>query len=173
MTDLDFNTSDKMPHDQPASFYPNFITPEEGHPMTDHFEVVNTGDERGRGLKSKVPFHKGERVAQLSGIITSHVTINTIQITPTLHFHDQWFCRFLLHSCDPNLAIDVMTLEARATHAIEPREYATIDYRATEDVIAIQFPCSCGAENCCGWMRGRTEKPNEEGRLFLFRGHNT
>ena len=149
--------------------YDSMIPWEDGHPMSYQFEVVDTGDERGQGLKSKVPFHQGERVARLSGILTSRVTVNTIQIAPTLHFHDQWFCRFLLHSCDPNLSINVMTLEARATREIQPGEYVTIDYRVTEDVIEFQFPCDCGAENCCGWMRGRTEEPNEEGRLFLMR----
>lgn len=156
-------------NEKATPLYDRLIPWEEGHPMSDQFEVVDTGDERGRGLKSTVPFQKGDRVARLSGVITSRVTINTIQITPTLHFHDQWFCRFLLHSCDPNLAIDVTVLEARATRDIQPGEYVTIDYRATEDEIAYQFPCNCGAENCCGWMRGRTEEPNEEGRRFLTR----
>ena len=155
--------------EQAAPLYDSLIPREDGHPMSDQFEIVNTGDGRGRGLQSKVAFHKGERVARLSGVLTNHTTINTIQITPTLHLHDPWFCRFLLHSCDPNLAIDLATLETHATRDIRPGDYVTIDYRATEDAVAFQFPCNCGAENCCGWMRGRNEEPNEDGRLFLMR----
>ncbi len=150
-------------NEKATPIYDSLIPWEEGHPTTEHFEVVETGDERGRGMKSKTAFQKGALAARLSGVITSHVTINTIQISPTLHFHDPWFCRFLLHSCDPNLAIDVTTLEARATRDIQPGDYVTIDYRATEDKIEFQFPCNCGAENCCGWMHGRLEKPSKDG----------
>ena len=35
------------------SFYPGIIPAEEGHPTSAKFIVVETGDERGRGLKSK------------------------------------------------------------------------------------------------------------------------
>ncbi len=159
----DFNPYGRPVNENATPLYDSLIPWEEGHPMSDQFAVVDTGDERGRGLTSRVSFQKGSLVARLSGIITSHVTINTIQITPTLHFHDQWFCRFMLHSCDPNLAIDVSVLEARATRDIQPGEYVTIDYRATEDVIEYQFLCNCRAENCCGWMHGRLEEPIREG----------
>jgi len=160
------STSKSISTDKNAiPLYDSLIPWEEGHPMSDCFEIVETGDERGRGLKSKVPFQKGECVARLSGVLTSRVTLNTIQITPTLHFHDAWFCRFLLHSCDPNLAIDVMLMKSRATRDIQPGEYVTIDYRATEDFIESQFRCNCGADNCCGWMRGRLEETEEAGGI--------
>ncbi len=155
--------------EEAVPLYDRLIPREEGHPMSDQFEIVDTGDARGRGLRSKVPFRKGERVARLSGVLTNHTTIDTIQIIPTLHLHDPWFCRFLLHGCNPNLAIDVTVMEAMATRDIRPGDYLTIDYRATEDVIEFQFPCHCGAENCCRWMRGRLEEPNEAGRAFLER----
>ena len=43
-------------HWQPVgtSFYPEIIPPEEGHPTTADFEVVNIGDERGKGLRARV-----------------------------------------------------------------------------------------------------------------------
>ncbi|NOY75557.1 MAG: SET domain-containing protein [Kiritimatiellaeota bacterium] len=150
-----------------TSLYPDFIPSEEGHPATVDFEIVNTGDDRGRGLKSRATFKRGERVAKLSGIVVDHTTLDTIQISPTLFFSDPWFCRFLLHSCDPNLAIDVPTLEARALRDIQPGEYMTIDYAATDDKVTSQFACDCGSPNCRAWVTGRSERINEEGRVYL------
>lgn len=169
MTDVDFGASDKITRNQPASFYPNFITPEKGHPTSAQFVVVNSGDERGRGLQTKVAFRQGERVVQLSGIIVNHATLDTIQISPTRFLSDPWFCRFLLHSCDPNLAIDITTMQARAIRDICPNDYLTIDYAVTEDFLTFQFPCNCGASKCRGWIMGKQEKPNEQGRRFLTR----
>ena len=149
------------------SLYPGFIPAEEGHPTSAQFIVVETGDERGRGLKGKVVFKKDKRVAKLSGILVNHTTLDTIQITPTLYFSDPWFCRFLLHSCDPSLEIDVANLEVRALKDIPPGQYLTIDYATNDDTITFQFACNCGAPNCRGWVTGRAEEINEEGRSFL------
>jgi hypothetical protein len=32
-----------------------------------------------------------------------------------------------------------------------------MDYAETEDVLFKQFPCSCAAPNCRGWITGRRE----------------
>jgi len=69
--------------------------------------------------------------------------------------------------CDPNLAIDTGTMEARAVQEIEPGDYLSIDYTATEDVLGCQFACHCGSPRYRGWMTGRREQPNEEGRAWL------
>jgi hypothetical protein len=168
VTDGDFSASDKIAGNQSASFYPNFITREEGHPTSAQFVVENSGDERGKGLRTKVAFSKGKLVARLSGIVVSHPTLDTIQISSALFLSDSWFCRFLLHSCDPNLAIDITTVETRAIRDICPNDYLTIDYAATEDFLAFQFPCNCGAQKCRGWIMGKREKPNDQGCRFLL-----
>ena len=150
-----------------VALYPEIIPAEEGHPTSTTFIVVETGDQRGRGIKGKKTFHKDERVAKLSGVITDHTTLDTIQITPTLYFSDPWFCRFLLHSCDPNSAIEVQRLRVRALKDVSPDEYLTIDYAATDDTVTFQFACRCGAPNCRRWVKGRAEKISEEGRGHL------
>ena len=130
--------------------YPDIIPPEEGHPTYERFDVVDTGDARQRGLQAKVAFRRGESVARVSGVLANHAPLETIQITPALHSHDPWFCRFLLHSCAPNLVIDTSVMEVRAAKAIKPGDYLSIDYAATEDVLSSQFACQCGALNCRG-----------------------
>lgn len=147
--------------------YPDLIPMDEEHPTTGKFEVVNTTDERGNGLRAKAPFQAGQPVTQLSGVVVRRATLDTIQISPELHMSDPWFARFLLHCCEPNLAIDTNTMMVRAVKPILPGDYLTIDYAATEDKLGNQFACHCGAPTCRGWMMGRREQPNEEGRAFL------
>ena len=156
-------------HWQPVgtSFYPEIIPPEEGHPTTADFEVVNIGDERGKGLRARVAFRRGERVARLSGVVVNRSSVDTIQISPTLHMHDRWFCRLLLHSCEPNVVIDTAAMEAWAARSIQAGDYLSIDYAATEDVLGRQFACHCGSPRCRGWISGRREGTNEEGRAWL------
>ncbi len=149
------------------SFYPDIIPAEDRHPTSAKFIVVETGDARGRGLKGKAAFHKDEYVAKLSGVIVNHTTLDTIQITPMLYFADPWFCRFLLHSCNPNLEINVENLHVKALKDISSGEYLTIDYATTDDTVTFQFACNCGAPNCRGWVKGRAEELNEEGRAYL------
>ncbi len=156
-------------HWQPVgtSFYPEIIPPEEGHPTTADFELVNIGDERGKGLRARVAIRRGERVARLSGVVVNRSSVDTIQISPTLHMHDRWFCRLLLHSCEPNVVIDMAAMEAWAARSIQAGDYLSIDYAATEDVLGRQFACHCGSPRCRGWISGRREGPNEEGRAWL------
>ncbi len=169
MSDADSSASNKTTSNQPGSLYPSYIAPEEGHPTTAQFVVVNTGDERGHGLQAKVGFRRGSRVAKLAGTIVDHPTLDTIQISPTLFLSDPWFCRFLLHSCDPNLAIEITSRMALAIRDVSLNDILTIDYAVTEDFLAAQFPCNCGTSKCRGWIMGNQERPNEEGRRFLAR----
>ncbi len=100
---MNITVDNKHRDEESIPLYPSVIPAEEGHPTSAQFIVVETGDERGKGLKAKVAFKKDAFVAKLSGILVKNTTLDTIQITPTLYFSDPWFCRFLLHSCDPNL----------------------------------------------------------------------
>ena len=102
-------------------------------------------------------------------MLVSASGLDTIQISPTLHLHDRWFCRYLLHGCEPNLLLDLATLDALARCDIAPGDYLGIDYAATEDRLAHQFACACGAGTCLGWIHGRKETPNAEGRAYLAR----
>lgn len=73
---------------------------------------------------------------------------------------DEFFWRFMNHSCEPNAAIrgrDVFALRD-----IEPWEEITFDYNTTEFEMAEPFDCCCGSQRCVGRVRG-----------FSFLDHST
>ena len=148
-------------------FYPSIIPPHEDHPRGTAFEIVAAGDGRGRGLMALSSFAADDRLAQLSGILVPHPSLNTLQLAPGLHMSDPWFCRFLLHSCDPNAYVEKANMTLIARRDIAPGDLLSIDYGATEDRLGRQFECSCGAENCRRWIAGRTEQLTEEGKRVL------
>lgn len=149
------------------SFYPDFITPEVGHPTEDRFEIATFADGRGRGLVARVAFAQGVTLARLTGFVTSIPSLDTLQIAPALYMSDPWFSRFLLHACDPNGAVEVGAALLVARRAVGIGDVLSIDYGATEDRLGRQFACGCGAPNCRGWIHGRAEQPNAEGRALL------
>lgn len=148
-------------------FYPDLAPDDPQHPRREDFAIVAFDDGRGRGLIARRAFAAGERMARIGGFLCGAASLDTIQLAPDLHVADPWFCRFLLHSCDPCAAIETNNATLVARRAVAPGEVVTIDYGASEDRLGRQFECRCGAPACRRWMKGRKEATNEEGRQFL------
>jgi len=60
-------------------------------------------------------------------------------------------------------------LDVIATRDVAPGDYLSLDYAMTEDRLARQFACGCGASNCRAWILGRKELPTVEGLAVLAR----
>src|SRR3546814_9543462 len=87
-----------------------------------------------------------------------------LQVRPGLHISGTHFIGYLSHGCDPNCRLDMERFELVARRDIAPGETLTVDYAATEDVLFRQFACRCAAPTCRGWITGRAEAINEDGR---------
>jgi hypothetical protein len=84
---------------------------------------------------------------------------HTLQLSKTSHNFDPYFSGYFLHSCDPNVSVNMKKMTVTALKNIEANDYLYMDYAETEDYLFKQFPCSCGAENCRGWITGKLELP--------------
>ncbi len=133
-------------------------------PQAKDFAVVPCGDSVGQGVVSFRAFRAGDLVAKMAGETLSYVTQHTLQITPQTHFLDLFFTGYLLHSCEPNVSLDMQALTMTALRDIAPNDLLTMDYAQTEDFLYRQFPCSCGARSCRGWITGRKEPVDEIAR---------
>jgi hypothetical protein len=139
------------------SVYPAHFMVGDGYPTEDDFVVARQEQGKGYGVYARRPFQRGYRVCRISGTIVHQVMQHTLQISVDAHLYDPYFTGFLLHSCDPNVFLDMGRFELWAMKDILPGQALTMDYASTEDFLFKQFPCLCGAPSCRKWITGRRE----------------
>jgi hypothetical protein len=140
----------------PESYEPNIL-----YPRQEDFEVVRKDDQTGFGVISHKGFKKGDIVAAINGELINEIRQHSLQIEPGVHLYDIHFSGYFLHSCSPNVFLDMKNRLVIATRKIKPGEYLLMDYAQTEDHLYKQFVCSCGSRNCRGWITGKKDPINE------------
>lgn len=130
------------------------------------FEIVIKDEQSGYGVLSYRGYNRGDLIAEMRGEIIAEIRQHTLQIKPGVHLHDLEFSGYLLHSCSPNVRLDMKNLRAYAKRRIRPNEFLYMDYAQTEDYLFRQFPCSCGAKNCRGWITGKKQVIDEQDPLY-------
>ncbi len=156
LNELTLGSLEKAP-EASDRFYPEQLPAFEFEPTRDRFNIVALGENVGEAVVCLREFAAGEVVFACTGFFSSSVTLFSLQITPTLHLHDPYFYGKLMHSCDPNVRVDVTTRQFIATRAIRAGEPVTLDYAASEDYLFRNFPCRCGAAQCRGIVAGRKQ----------------
>ncbi len=130
-------------------------------PSKDDFEVVLKDGHSGMGVISYRNFEKGELVAKLAGHIIHDIRQHSLQIDSVRHLYDTYFSGYFLHSCEPNVSLNMKDLTVHAIRPIEAYDYLYMDYAETEEKLYRQFPCSCGSVQCRGWITGYNEGIDE------------
>lgn len=121
------------------------------------FAVIRKDHKSGMGVVSYRSFKAGELLRDLQGEIVPEVLQHTLQIAPGKHLLDKDFSGYFLHSCSPNITVDMDNMKVTALKDIEAGEYLFMDYAETEDILFKQFQCRCGSSDCRGWIKGRKE----------------
>jgi hypothetical protein len=106
--------------------------------------------------------------------LPAHRLLSAMQFSPSrsqpwrhsiqigLHEHAEplpSYLRYLNHSCDPSLFVDVRAKQVVTLRAIAAGEELTFFYPATEWRMQSAFHCACGSEHCVGEIRGAAELP--------------
>jgi SET domain-containing protein len=123
------------------------------------FQIVDKDEFVGKGVISFRAFEKGTVIAKITGERISAIRQHTLQIDSETHLFDTWFSGYFLHSCDPNISLNMKDMTVTALKNIAPNSFLYMDYAETEDHLFRQFPCNCRAQNCRGWISGRKELP--------------
>lgn len=131
------------------------------------FVVEEREPGKGKAVYTRLSHARGEMIGRFTGTVLSYRTQHTLQINPTMHLLDLDFVGYLAHSCEPNVFVDMQTLEVWTLKDISPESALTMDYAATEDELFRQFACLCGAPGCRHWITGRKERISDEGREHL------
>ena len=140
-------------------------------PSKDSIELKDCG-EVGMAVVALKDFKRGELIGQFTGTLQSEVLQHSLQIEPDLHLHDPYFIGYLMHHCDPNCVLDMHQRKIYCVKDIQAGESLSMDYVTTEDELFKQFPCSCSASNCRGWISGRAQTITEEGQLHLAKSRS-
>lgn len=138
-----------------------------GYPSRSSFVVKKQNGDVGYGVYTNKRIERGSMAARFTGLIVHEVVQHSLQINPTTHILDTHFAGYLLHSCSPNVILDMSDFTIWALRDIEKGEALTMDYATTEDILYRQFRCLCNSDSCRHWISGRKEKVNEEGRAYL------
>ena len=129
-------------------------------PSKNDFTVVRKDNNVGCGVITHRNFKKGHIVAAMAGEIIQDIRQHSLQIDSENHLYDIYFSGYFLHSCSPNIYLDMKNLLIYAVKDIEAETYLFMDYAQTEDVLYKQFACCCGSPECRGWITGNRETPN-------------
>jgi len=148
--------------------YPSRFPPNAAYPSARDFEVKRYDDQVGMGVISYRAFEPGERVAAINGDRLDTVLQHTLQIRPGVHNFDPWFSGFFLHSCEPNIEVDMQAMEARCLRSIAPNDWLYMDYAQTEDELFACFQCSCGSANCRRVITGKKQSVAEVAPSVLW-----
>lgn len=127
------------------------------YPKASNFEVVHKDEMSGMGVICYRAFKRGEIIAHMNGDIINEIRQHTLQIDTDRHLFDPYFSGYFLHSCAPNISLDMKNMTVTALQDIPANSYLYMDYAETEDHLFKQFPCSCGSENCRGWIGGKKD----------------
>jgi uncharacterized protein len=128
-------------------------------PRASDFEIVYKDAAAGQAVICHRGFNQGQVIARMAGHVVPDIRQHTLQISRTRHNYDPYFSGYFLHSCAPNVFLDMENMTVVALQDIAPGSYITMDYAQTEDFLFKQFPCGCGSVNCRGWIHGRLEVP--------------
>ena len=137
--------------------YPDKFGKDPLFPKNTDFAVVYKDELVGQGVIAYRSFKKGEIIARMAGEVVRDIRQHTLQLTPETHLYDPYFSGFFLHSCAPNISLDMTLLTVTAVRDIPANSFLYIDYAETEERLFKQFPCSCGAADCRGWITGNKE----------------
>ena len=140
-----------------ARFYPDTLPSFANEPTRECFDIVRVGADVGEGVQTRVSFNAGAVLFAFTGFFSTEITQFSLQVREGLHLHDPYFMGKVLHSCDANAYCDMEARQFVALRPIEAGEFVTMDYAQTEDYLFKTFPCSCGAENCRGYVTGRKQ----------------
>jgi hypothetical protein len=139
--------------------YPAYLCRDPLCPKASDFEVRFKDDLVGNGVITFRTWRKGEVLARMSGIVINEIRQHTLQISPTEHNYDPYFSGYFLHSCEPNISLDMRHMLVTALEDIPANSWLYMDYAETEDYLYKIFPCSCGTASCRGWVTGRLQSP--------------
>lgn len=140
---------------QENRYYPSEVPVFDYEPLRQFFKIVKSPEAINEGIISLISLNEGDIAFRWTGWFLTNQTLHSLQHKDGIYIHDPYFSGKLLHSCEPNLKLDMGTLTAYVIRPIKVFDRLTCDYDDTEDILYNHFNCTCGSENCKGYIMGK------------------
>ena len=115
----------------------------------------------------------GEAIVSCSSDeVTRERSWRTIQVDHNRHVRNQYL-DYVDHSCEPNAAFVVESLQLVALRPVAAGERITFFYPGAEVELAQDFVCSCGSGECLGHLKGGFYLTREQMEWAIRRGYCT
>lgn len=134
-------------------------------------EVIHLDELRGLGVRARRAFAAGDVIHRFAGVVSETLCQHSLQVDASRHISGTRYIGYLSHGCDPNARLDMTGFTLAALRDVAAGDIVTVDYAATEDRLHRQFTCRCASPACRGWITGRLEQPDAEGRAWLAAHH--
>jgi hypothetical protein len=133
-----------LQNDLPAPTHPN------------HISINYSAEAFGASATSLADLPAGALFAKMTTTTPGSETYTSVQTGSNTEIElnsDLVFCN---HSCAPSLVFDMARLEARVVDdgPLKKGDELTFFYPSTEWDMTQPFHCTCGAEDCIGWVSG-------------------
>jgi hypothetical protein len=140
-------------------------------PPQERFQV-RTAECGSKSLFAVVALNQGDVLCVFTGTYQTQPTRHSIQVSDSDHMLvDPVELQFINHSCDPNVAFDVVQREVRALRPIQPGEEFFYFYPSTEWDMAEPFVCNCKTDRCLKLIRGAKHLPRKVLDQYEFQDH--
>jgi len=155
---LNLRIWENLQADDPNRFYPSDVPVFDYEPLRSHFQIVKSPEAINEGIISLISLKVEEIAFKWTGWFLTKQTLHSLQHKEGVYIHDPHFSGKLLHSCLPNLFLNVKNLTAYVIRPIKPFDRLTCNYNDSEDILYNAFQCTCGAENCIVWVEGKGKR---------------
>ena len=103
--------------------YPSSYGNDPLFPQAHDFAVVHKDATSGQGVICYRPFKRGDTIAKMAGEVINTIRQHTLQITPDNHLFDPNFSGYFLHSCSPNISLNMETMTVIALQDIQANSF--------------------------------------------------
>lgn len=151
-----------------------------GERESSKIEIQEKDGGKGVFAREEIAAHS---VIKLKGAISGHPNMYSIQLGEGKHLSlppdqdvtqsNDFFWKYLNHSCQPNGEINTAELTFRPLRKINRGEELTFNYLTTEYDMAAPFVCHCGAAYCFGLIRGYKHLSAEQQEELNARSRST
>ncbi|KAJ5223901.1 hypothetical protein N7468_008443 [Penicillium chermesinum] len=155
----------------PPTPIPNKETVPPTHP--DRLRVERSTKAFGSGAYSLIDLPAGALFAKITTATPGKKAYTSVQTGADTHIElnsDLVFCN---HSCAPSLVFDMSRMEVRVIdeRPLKAGDALTFFYPSTEWDMDQPFHCTCGAEECRGWISGAKDMPRDVLKQYWLNPH--